>query len=312
MKHLDRASRSRRGALPASFALAALAAVGVLLPSGASGQDAPPPAPATDGKEPAPADPEKPGEPAKPDEPGAPEPGKPGKPAKPPRPGKDDDGDMGPKPGKRELDTESPAAKALDELLNVDPRFAKDGTVELIYTFKDETEVGDFTAENLDRAEEAGKRGGRGRRLRGLPGEALSVGAGSTPGVLLHRLPLRDDYEAIFRCHIERTSTRSDLVFLAGKGGSAWGSCLVLRGSSGFGALGDPAIDKDAWNGGRMVTVRVAVKDGELTTQLNGATRGTKKVAGDKLDGKVGLYLSEMHLIVHRVTIRGKVDASKL
>jgi hypothetical protein len=295
-----------RSNLPVSLALAALAAIGVALPSGAAGQDAPPPAsepappPATDGKEPAPADP------AKPDEP---DPGKPGKPGKPPRPGKDDDGDMGPKPGKRELDTESPAAKALDELLNVDPRFAKDGTVELIYTFKDETEVGDFTAENLDRAEEAGKRG---RRLRGLPGEALSVGAGPTPGVLLHKLPLRDDYEAIFRCHIERTSTRSDLVFLAGKGGSAWGTCLVLRGSSGFAPLGEPAIDKDPWNGGRLVTVRIAVKGGELTTQVNGATRGAKKVAGDKLDGKVGLFLSEMHLIVHRVTIRGKVDATKM
>jgi hypothetical protein len=45
--------------------------------------------------------------------------------------GKDED-PLAPTKG-RKLDTESPVAKALDELLRIDPRYAEDGTVELIY-----------------------------------------------------------------------------------------------------------------------------------------------------------------------------------
>lgn len=231
--------------------------------------------------------------------------------------GKGDDEGVGPTKG-RKLDTESPVAKALDELLRIDPRYAEDGTVELIYDFKDEEQSEDWMLEGLDRAEEANARGGRGRAIRsGARGpQALSLGAGSGLGSFVHRLEMKGDYEAVFRCHVERTTTRSDLVFLTGKVGASWGSQLVLRGSRGFSpAPGSDraAPDKEPWNGGRVVTVTVASKGGEVTVSVNGArVDATKKVDADKLEGRVGIALSDMHLIVHRVTIRGTVDPTKL
>jgi hypothetical protein len=231
--------------------------------------------------------------------------------------GKDDD-DLAPTKG-RKLDTDSPVAKALDELLRVDPRYAEDGTVELVYDFTDDDQIEDWTLEGLDRAEEANARGGKGRRIRSgaRAPQALSLGAGSAAqGLFVHRLEMKGDYEAVFRCHLERTTTRSDLVFLAGKAGASWGTQLVARGGRGFSpAPGSTrsAVDKEPWTGGRVVTVTLASKAGELTVSVNGARiDGTKRFDADKLDGRVGIFLSDMHLIVHRVVIRGAVNPAKL
>lgn len=218
----------------------------------------------------------------------------------------------------RKLDTESPVAKALDELLRVDPRYAEDGTVELIYDFKDDEQLEDWMQEGLDRAEEANRRGGRGRAIRN--GEraplALSLAAGSgAQGLFVHRLELKGDYEAVFRCHVERTTTRADLVFLAGKAGASWGTQLVARGGRGFSPApgARTTADKEPWNGGRLVNVTLSSKGGELIVSVNGARLdGTKRLEADKLHGRVGIFLSDMHLIVHRVTIRGAVDPAKL
>lgn len=214
-------------------------------------------------------------------------------------------------PPKRELDTDSPVARALDELLVVDPRYATDGTVLLEYDFTDETQVADWTMQGLDRVEESGPRGGRGRRVRNGNATALSLGAGSSgQGLFVHRLELKDDHEATFRCSTIRTSTRSELVFMLGRAGAAWGSALVQRGSSGFSGGGEP--DKDAWTGGRTVTVTIARRGDEVTTSINGARVGGSTRLADKSDGRVGIYLTDMHLVVHGVTIKGTVDPAKL
>jgi hypothetical protein len=213
----------------------------------------------------------------------------------------------------RQLDTESPVARALDELLIIDPRYATDGTVRLEYDFTDETQLADWTLQGLDRAEESGPRGGRGRRVRNGNPTALSLGCGSSgQGLFVHRLEMKGDYEATFRCSTVRTSTRSELVFMLGKSGAAWGTQLVQRGSSGFTALGRGEPNKDAWTGGRVVTVTVVSRGGEVTTSINGARVGASDRLGDKADGRVGIYLTDMLLVVHGVTIRGAVDPAKL
>lgn len=272
--------------------LAALLSAGALLtwaPAPAAGQDEPTPPDA-------PADPDAPDAPDEPDEPE--EPGRRGKRERAPA---------------RPIDTDSPVARALDELLVVAPNYSVDGTVELTYDFKDEAQLDDWTQEGLDQAEGSNARGRQGRRMRaGAAPQALSLGAASNPGVFAHRLEMAGDYEVTFRLRTERTTTRSDLIIFAGKGGASWGTQLVQRGTRGFTPVGRVAADKDAWTGGRMITVTLAARGDELVTSINGARRdATTKLAG-KLAGRVGLYLTDMHLVVDHVTIKGRIDPAKL
>lgn len=141
---------------------------------------------------------------------------------------------------------------------------------------------------------------------------ALSLSAGGAPGLIAHTLEFVGEYEVEVRCHVERTSTRSALVFMLGKGGASWGSQLVQRGSSGFSVLGRAAPDKDAWAGGRQVTVKVEARSGELATSLNGTRIDATRRAEGKLDGRVSIYLTDMHLVLHRVVIKGTVNPNAL
>ncbi|MCO5168828.1 MAG: hypothetical protein M9894_21015 [Planctomycetes bacterium] len=285
--------------LVATLTAGALLAPGLPLgPSRASGQDAPPTpdAPPPDAPPPAEDEPE-----AGPDDGGADKPDRPGRRAREPR--------------GRQLDRDSPVAKALADLLVVDPKYAADGTVELEYDFKSAEHVNDWDLQGLDRAEEANRRGVQGRGIaRGAAKpQALSLAAGSnSQGLFLHRLELKGDYEVSFRCHTERTTTRSELVFLLGKGGASWGTQLVQRGTRGFSVVGRDAVDKNAWTGGRVVTVTVAARGGELVTSVNGVRVDATRRLADKLDGRVGIYLTDMHLVVHHVTIKGTVSPAKL
>ncbi|MBX3468095.1 MAG: hypothetical protein KF878_14580 [Planctomycetes bacterium] len=277
--------------LAATLTAGALLAPGLPLgPSWAAGQDGPPPPDA-----PPPGD-----EPdAEPD--GGDRPDRPGRRAREPR--------------GRQLDRDSPVARALADLLTIDPKYAADGTVELEYDFKSAEHVNDWDLQGLDRAEEANRRGVQGRGIaRGAAKpQALSLAAGSSSqGLFLHRLELKGDYEVSFRCHTERTTTRSELVFLLGKGGASWGTQLVQRGTRGFSVVGRDAVDKNAWTGGRVVTVTVAARGGELVTSVNGVRVDATRRLADKLDGRVGIYLTDMHLVVHHVTIKGTVNPAKL
>lgn len=277
--------------------LAATLSAGAMLafePAPAAGQDEPTPPEA-------PADPDAPDAPADPDAPDAPaNPGKPGKRERAPA---------------RPIDTDSPVARALDDLLVVPPNYSIDGTVELVYDFKDETQLDDWTQEGLDQADGTnarGRQGGRRARQVGRAPQALSLGAASNPGVFAHRLELEGEYEITFRLHTERTTTRSELIFFAGKGGASWGTQLVQRGTRGWSPVGRVAADQDAWNGGHLLTVTLAARGDELVTSINGARRdATTKLAG-KLAGRAGLWLTDMHLVVDHVTIKGRIDPAKL
>jgi hypothetical protein len=306
----------RRTRVVVACLAASLTSLGLLLP--ASGQDPATPAPATPppaGQDPVGQDPGTPGTPATPPpghEPAGHEPAGHEPAGHEPAGGGNQD-PLAPRRG-RHLDPDAPVARALRQRLAVDPRYASDGTVELIYDFTREADVADWTMEGFDRAEEGGPRGGRGARVRRTGKTvALSLGCGSSgQGLLLHCLDMKGDYEVTIRAHVERTSTRSELVFLLGKGGASWGTQLVQRTGGGFAPIGEHAVDKDAWVRGRVVTITVAARDGELTTSVNNVrVDGSTRLRG-KLDGKVGVYLTDMLLVVQRITIRGTVDAAKL
>lgn len=229
--------------------------------------------------------------------------------------GKDDEapGPLDPK-GRRKLERDGPVAQALDDLLVVDPRYASDGTVELIYEFRQPNELQDWTQEGLDRAEETGPRGNDVRRRRNPNAKLdhLALGANASPGRFLHRLAFKGDHEAVFRCSVLRSTTDADMVFVAGKAGAPWGTCLAKASGSRWAPL-DGALDRAPWNGGGVVTVRLAVTAGETEVEVDGVRRGaSKKLSAAETDGKVGLVLRNLHLVVHRATLRGAIDPAKL
>lgn len=203
-------------------------------------------------------------------------------------------------PAGRELDTTSPVALALKELLRVDPRYAKDGTVELVYPFDDEPELLDWVHQGFDRVD---LRGGR-----------LTLGVGSNgQGLLQHRLEMVGRYEVTFRCKLEWVSSRSDLVFVLGKGGGGrFGNQLVERQARGWRPVTrvDPARDRFA--GARDVTVRYLVDGDDVTVWMNGIQVGATDKLKRKLDGKVGLWCTDMRLVIDEVRLVGRPDTSKL
>lgn len=225
----------------------------------------------------------------------------------------DDAGPLGPK-GKRKLERTGPVAQALDDLLVVDPRYASDGTVELIYEFRQPNELQDWTQEGLDRAEETGPRGNDVRRRRNPNAKLdhLALGANASPGRFLHRLAFKGDHEVVFRCSVLRSTTDADLVVVAGKAGAPWGTCLAKASGSRWAAL-DGTLDRTPWNGGGVATIRVAVAGGETEVEVDGVRRAAStKLTAAETDGKVGLLLRNLHLVVHRATLRGVVDPAKL
>ncbi len=224
----------------------------------------------------------------------------------------DDAGPLAPR-GKRKLERAGPVAQALDDLLVVDPRYASDGTVELVYEFRQPNELQDWTQEGLDRAEETGPRGNDVRRRRNPNAKLdhLALGANASPGRFLHRLAFKGDHEAVFRCSILRSTTDADLVFLLGKGGAPWGTCLAKASGSRWAGL-DGAVDRAPWTGGQAVTVRLAVVGDEVEVEVDGVRRAETRKLGVESDGKVGLLLRNLHLVVHRATLRGAIDPAKL
>jgi hypothetical protein len=202
-------------------------------------------------------------------------------------------------PATRELDTSSPEAQALKELLHVDPRYAKDGTVELVYEFDAEAELLDWQHQGFDLAE---TRGG-----------ALTLGAGSQgQGLVQHTLAMQGPYEVLVSCRVDWLSTRSDLVLLLGKGGARFGNQFVEKKSSGFKPVTKNEPARDRFGGGRDVQLRYVVDGDDVTVWVNGVQLGTTNKLKGKLAGKVGLWMTDMRLVVQSMTIKGKIDASKL
>lgn len=216
------------------------------------------------------------------------------------------------KSGGRELDPESEVGRKLAKKLVVDPRYATDGTVELIYTFNDPEELGDWTLSGFDRAEDA--RMGR-RRLRApaAPGgrKALDLGVASSGGLMRHTLSFVGDFELSITLKVDRSSGESDLVFFRGDGGLRWGAQLVRRSGDSFRALlGEP--DRDPFAGGRVCTLRLVHEGGELHAFADGKERVQTDKLMDHLDGQVGLYARDMLFRVDRLEIHGKPDPKKL
>ncbi|MCO5167656.1 MAG: hypothetical protein M9894_15010 [Planctomycetes bacterium] len=200
----------------------------------------------------------------------------------------------------RTLDTTSPVALALRELLRVDPRYATDGTVELVYPFDEDPELLDWTHQGFDRVD---LRGGR-----------LTLGVGSNgQGLLQHRLELAGRYEVTLRCRLEWVSSRSDLVFVLGKGGGGrFGNQLVERQARGWKPVTRVEPARDRFAGAREVTVRYVVDGDDVTVWLNGVQMGSTDKLKRKLDGKVGLWCTDMRLVLDEVRITGRPDTSRL
>lgn len=215
--------------------------------------------------------------------------------------------------GGRELDTGSEVAKKLAEKLVVDPRYATDGTVELIYTFADPEELGDWTLEGFDRADDA--RMGR-RRLRAPAAaggrKALDLGVSSSEqGLMRHALSFVGDFELVLTLKVDRSTSESDLVLFRGDAGLRWGGQLVRRSGGSFRPVaGEP--DREPFAGGRVTTLRLVHREGELSAFADGKERARTTKLMEHLDGQVGLYARDLLTRVDRIEVRGKPDPKKL
>ena len=216
------------------------------------------------------------------------------------------------KDGGRELAPESEIGQKLAKKLVVDPRYASDGTVELIYTFSDPEELGDWELSGFDRADDA--RMGR-RRLRKPAAaggrKALDLGVASGGGLMRHTLAFVGDFELTITLKIDRSSGESDLVLFRGEGGLRWGGQLVKKSGSSFRpVVGEP--DRDPFAGGRVATLRLVHEEERLRAWADGKARAETERLLEHLDGQVGLFARDMLLRVDRIEIRGKPDPKQL
>lgn len=220
----------------------------------------------------------------------------------------------------RPLAPESAAAKELEAKLNVPPRWASDGTVRLVYPFKDVAERGDFALKGFDAAQ-AALPGGRGWRARKRAARLAAKGknknvsfelaAGGRGAVMLHSLPLEDDFTISLTCRVVRSTSRSDFVAFVGKGGARFGSQLVVKRGSRFSAVSKGPLIRDAFESKGAIKLELIGKDGELTTKINGVALGSSQKLKGKLDGQFGLYLSDMVVQIDNLEILARVDRRK-
>ncbi|MCA8924450.1 MAG: hypothetical protein KDD82_21750 [Planctomycetes bacterium] len=204
---------------------------------------------------------------------------------------------------------ESPIAAALARQLHVDPHY-RDGRVELVYTFREPEEIDDWENRGFQRAEQANAKGRRKAKVE-RKNQTLAL-ATSREGILTHKIPFLEDVEVEITCHVERGATRSDLVLGVGDAGVRYGQTFVRKSGSGFKPLGAPFAAENPFLGGAKATVTLKASGAVFSAQVGKGEAQTTDKLRDKLAGKVFLYTTQAHLVVHRVVIRGAVDLEKL
>jgi hypothetical protein len=219
--------------------------------------------------------------------------------------------------GGRDLDNDSPEAEALDELLSVDARYDKEGTVHLVYDFRKAEQANDWEIQGFDRADKGGPRGKAGRRLKKALGKdgrnALNLTVGSqSKGFMQHRLELKGEFEVTFSCVVSRMTTRSDLVFVVGKGGARFGTQLVKGSRGKFKPVVKGKLDRSAFEDRRTVEVRLVCGSGKVILFCDGRKIDSSTKLEGKLDGRVGIYATDMSLFVAKIEIKGEINKKKL
>ena len=71
-------------------------------------------------------------------------------------------------------------------------------------------------------------------------------------------------------------------------------------------------LDRAAFEAGGSVEVRLVCGSGTITLYCNGQKIGTSKKLMGKLDGHVGIYATDMSLLVSHIEIKGEIDKKKL
>jgi len=248
-------------------------------------------------------------EPSRPEPEGA-EPARP-EPAREPEPEPRSEPEPEPSAGESSPDTDAVLADALRDRLKASHR-VRDGMLEVDYGFTSDTDRQDWDGRGWDKFEINGVMGLATNHTSSSI--ALELGAGSNgAGVLHHALELAGDYTLEVGCWVAHSSARSQFVILAGKGGGVrWGTQLVkVSRGGGLKPLG-PEPDRMGFRGERDVTIKVVRKGDTLEGTLNGASTGVKTFKPGELDGKVGIFASDVRLVISRFRITGKVDPRKL
>ena len=203
----------------------------------------------------------------------------------------------------REAEAIPAEAQAAADRLNGEARAQADGQVEVVYTFRSPEQIGDWESRGFDRAESSNNSGGRRRRAANRA-RAFALGVGGGGGLLQHVQGWTGDWEVEFQLHVERATSRSDLVVGVGEVGIRFGTQLVERRGSGYRPVAGEVV-KDAFEGGRQATIRLKREGDVLTAWINGQqVASTDGFRGD-MDGPVCFFASDMSVVLHRVRVQG-------
>ena len=205
---------------------------------------------------------------------------------------------------KRKVDKTSPEAQALEELLSVPANYGKDDKrVELEYRFDGSGGGDDFDVRGFDKS---------GLGVGG--GEGFFLGVGSRrQGMMLHALALKDDYEVQWELKVGAIAADSQLVFVFanGKSGGILGPHFAKRTKRGYKPVKKTRKLDRSHVTHDVMKVKYRVEDGVITCWINGRKfKETKKLNG-KLDGRIGIFCSNVNVWVSRLTVTGAIDASK-
>ncbi|MGE0709187.1 MAG: hypothetical protein AB7N76_19725 [Planctomycetota bacterium] len=216
----------------------------------------------------------------------------------------------------RPLAPDTPQAFALSKLLRAPSHYAKDGTVRLAYDFTDPDLYADWDAAGFAALEgRAGPVWQKHRLANKKPTHlALSVSS-SGRGWFLHKLALGASYELRFELTVDRMSSTSDLCFVVGGAALRFGAQPLAHQRGRLSALRDARLDpaaREAFAGGGRVSVRLVVRDGELTGYVNGKQVAQTRRLSERLDGRFGLYCAGLNLKLFRCEVLGALDATKL
>lgn len=222
--------------------------------------------------------------------------------------GDDDLPDVGAPAAEPTVDTTSPVAMALRDLLHVS-HVLSDGKVDATYDFSEQGQEADFQMVGFDKAEINPVNGSH------TYATDFELGAGSRGlGRLAHVLPLAGDVQVEFTLWLNHSTTRSNLVFMLGNNvGVRWGQQLVKVSRSGSMrplTRGEP--DRTIFREERRVQVKLTRIGDTLGVECNGRRVAQKTFKPGELDGRFGLIASDLRIVITDLRIRGVVDASRL
>lgn len=210
------------------------------------------------------------------------------------------------------IDTTSPVAMAMNELLTVPHSLRKNMELSVNYPMEQGGELEDFESLGFDKFEIC--RASRSAGAWAEPILGLEVGVSSQRVARMwHAVTLTDAFEIELEMWVNAGGSRSSLVFLVGKKvGVSWGQEIVKVSKRGATRRISGKVDRNVFRGERKVKIKITARDNTLTIKCDGRTTAKKAFKSGELKGRFGMIAKGVRFQVLDLRINGFVDPSKL